>query len=188
MSRRNLPHWRADRAIYWVTFRLADSLPQTKLNQLKAEKEAWLIRNPAPWTTEQQLDRHARFNARIEEWLDAGYGSCALANSAVRAVVRDCLVRFDGDRLQLHAGVIMPNHVHALIEPRGEARLSYILKGIKGASAYLANRVRNTRGTFWMDESYDRIVRDVEEYVRLCRYIADNPRKARLPADHFWLR
>ncbi|HMP90048.1 MAG TPA: hypothetical protein PJ991_07595 [Kiritimatiellia bacterium] len=33
-SRRNLPHWNCDDVIYWVTFRLADSLPAKVLEQL----------------------------------------------------------------------------------------------------------------------------------------------------------
>src|SRR5690606_21160876 len=46
---RNLPHWRRDGAIYWITFRLADALPQSKLVQLRAEKEIWIADNPEPW-------------------------------------------------------------------------------------------------------------------------------------------
>ena len=103
--------------MYWVTFRLADSLPKAKLTQLRAEKEAWLRANPQPWTIDQQRDRQARFGERVQDWLDAGYGSCALARPRIRDVVRECLIRFDGDRLRLHAAVIMPNHVHAWIEP-----------------------------------------------------------------------
>lgn len=56
VTRRNLPHWRREGAVYWVTFRLADSLPQNKLAQLRIEKKAWLQENPEPWTIEQQHD------------------------------------------------------------------------------------------------------------------------------------
>jgi putative transposase len=38
---RHLPHWRQDGATYFVTFRLADSLPQTKLDELAALKLEW---------------------------------------------------------------------------------------------------------------------------------------------------
>jgi hypothetical protein len=43
---RHLPHWRQDGATYFVTFRLADSLPQSKLDELAALKEAWQRRHP----------------------------------------------------------------------------------------------------------------------------------------------
>ena len=42
----NLPHWRQDNTTYFVTFRLADSLPRERLEQLQAEKEQWLKAPP----------------------------------------------------------------------------------------------------------------------------------------------
>ncbi len=44
----NLPHWRQDGTTYFVTFRLADSLPKTKLRQWTLERNEWLERNPKP--------------------------------------------------------------------------------------------------------------------------------------------
>ena len=38
---RHLPHWRQDGATYFVTFRLADSLPQSKLDELATLKKEW---------------------------------------------------------------------------------------------------------------------------------------------------
>ena len=252
VTRRNLPHWRRDGSIYWVTFRLADSLPQTKLIQLRAERDAWLAQNPEPWSLDQQHDHEALFGERVQQWLDAGYGSCVLARSDIRGEVRECLTRFEGDRLHLHAAVIMPNHVHALIEPvetsetgrdgtsiqatgipagelgaepqtgmsvsrdtgipagglgsepqtgmsvsRGTGilaggslppdALARLLKGIKGASARAANRLLGLTGTFWMDESYDRIVRNREEYHHFLQYIRANPAKADLSHEQYWL-
>jgi REP element-mobilizing transposase RayT len=156
-----------------------------------------------------------------------------LARSEVRACVREGLLRFDGQRLRVHAAVIMPNHVHALLEPlpfsvrdtgipacASDAKLtsnpqagmpvppasqpnpqagmpvsppqqtyalSDLLHGIKGASARAANRLLGRTGAFWMDESYDRIVRDQAEYVHFTRYLRANPTKTRLAADQFWL-
>src|SRR5262249_62338873 len=43
---RHLPHWRQDGATYFVTFRLADSLPQSKLDELALLKEAWERQHP----------------------------------------------------------------------------------------------------------------------------------------------
>lgn len=55
------------------------------------------------------------------------------------AVLHHCL-RDNGARYQLHAGVVMPEHVHLLLTPLQDAKgwpygLPSILKLIKGASA-----------------------------------------------------
>ena len=187
MRSRNLPHWTRCGAIYWITFRLADSLPKEKLKQLKAEREQWELQSPEPWDAAQESDYRKRFSVRVQDWLDAGYGSCALREAAIRQKVCDCLLRFDGDRLKLHAAVVMPNHVHAMIEPLKANALSTLLKGIKGASARLVNQALGQSGAFWMDESYDRIVRNEKEYDYFMRYMRGNPVKARLGDDAYWL-
>ena len=187
MRSRNLPHWTRCGAIYWITFRLADSLPKEKLKQLKAEREQWESQSPEPWDAAQESDYRKRFSVRVQDWLDAGYGSCALREAAIRQKVCDCLLRFDGDRLKLHAAVVMPNHVHAMIEPLKANALSTLLKGIKGASARLVNQALGQSGAFWMDESYDRIVRNEKEYDYFMRYMRGNPAKARLGDDAYWL-
>ena len=187
MSRRRLPHWTMEGAIYWITFRLADAIPRAMVNQLRQEREEWEQRNPKPWSPEQWQTWDDRFGERLEEWLNAGYGSRALAQPEIRQVVIDALLRFDGDRHRLHGAVIMPTHVHLLIEPLPGHSLSGLMRGIKGASARAANQIRGARGTFWLEESYDRIVRSEAEYLRFQQYIADNPIKAGLDDNEYWL-
>ena len=185
---RNLPHWTRQGSVYWITFRLADSLPQEKLNAWRAERETWLNQHPLPLSDNDAKEYGERFDERLQSWLDAGHGSCTLMRPDVRQVVRDCLLRFNGQRLRLHAAVIMPNHVHLLLEPLAGNQLSELLKGIKGASARLANKILGNTGTpFWMDESYDHIVRSQRQYAHFFRYIANNPAKSNLSAGQFWL-
>ena len=64
---------------------------------------------------EPQQQRYKR--QKIERWLDAGLGCCALAHPGMAAVMRDTLIYQNGRRYHLLAWCIMPNHVHALIEP-----------------------------------------------------------------------
>lgn len=187
IKHRNLPHWTRDGAIYWVTFRMADSLPQKRVEQLRIEKEQWEGQHPKPWNDELQAEYLNRFSSRVEQWLDAGYGSCVLRGFEARQRVQQCLLRFDGERHKLHAAVIMPNHVHALIEPIATTTLSEILKGLKGASARAVNQCIGVSGSFWMDESYDRIVRDANEYAHFQNYIIENPAKAGLAEGEYWL-
>lgn len=187
VSRRNLPHWHCEGAIYWVTFRLADSLPQKELDRLAEEKESWVRSHPKPWDDEQWREYNTQFGDRVDAWLDAGHGSCFLRRTDAQDFVKDCLLKFDGDRVHIHAAVIMPNHVHVLMEPLGANLLSKLLKGIKGASARFVNQRLARSGSFWMDESYDHIVRSEKEYQHFIRYIRENPVKAGLLVRQYWL-
>ena len=89
---------------------------------------------------------------------------------------------------ELHAYVVMANHVHLLITPRVElARLTHSLKRF---TAREANRILGLAGkNFWQDESYDRLVRDSDEFERIQRYIEYNPVRAglvTLPEEYPW--
>ncbi len=188
-TRRHLPHWKKDGAIYWITFRMADSLPQEKLKSWKAEREVWCRNHPQPWDDTTWKEYDERFGDKLEQWLDAGMGSRALARPEIREVVKNCLLRFDGERLIVHSAVIMPNHVHALIEPLEGHDLSKLLQGIKGTSAREANKLLGATGsTFWLDESYDHIVRSEAQYRHFLRYITENPVKAHLRDHEYWLK
>ena len=68
--------------------------------------------------------------------------------------------------------MVMPNHVHMLIEIRGsEISLSSVINSFKG---------RVTRGAkrrIWQRSFHDHIVRDTEDYWRIWEYIDGNPGK-----------
>ena len=128
---RNLPHWQRDdtSAIYWITFRLADSLPQEELEKLNRIRDQFLAEHPKPWDHPTRILYHQTFSERIDGWLDAGHGSCILAQAEPRRHVIEALLRFDGERHDFIAGVIMPNHVHLLLRLRMGTGLSALLKG-----------------------------------------------------------
>jgi len=93
-----------------------------------------------------------------------------IAQIAVDAI-HDGAARFA--RYELHAFVVMPNHVHLLVTPRlPNAAWLGPLKGFTGA---MANRVLHRKGPFWQDESYDHLVRSREEFRKIQAYIEDNP-------------
>ncbi len=93
-----------------------------------------------------------------------------------------------GDGYQLHDWVIMPNHVHVLFTPLVEPPM--ILQGWKGGTARAANLLLGRTGRrFWQEESYDRLVRDAEEFEAIRGYIRMNPVRAGLagaPEDYQW--
>ncbi|WP_309396968.1 hypothetical protein [Cerasicoccus maritimus] len=116
-SQRALPHWRQTGVIYFVTFRLGDSIPADKLRTWREERDLWLAQNGQPTTEQAQADYDARFSMRLETWLDSGMGSCLLHEKRAIETVASALNHFDKDRYLLDHWVIMPNHVHLLAMP-----------------------------------------------------------------------
>ena len=182
-SRGYLPHRNAQHLIQSVTYRLADSLPQTKLKRLREEMERL-----------SEKERKLESRKRIEEWLDAGMGCCALRHPEVARYVQDSFLHFHGERYHLHAWCIMPNHVHILVEPLTD--LATIVQGWKSYTARWALR-QNHRlqlqiphpNRFWMREYWDRYIRDSTHYHKTVDYIHHNPVSAglcRSPEDWLW--
>ncbi len=130
-----LPHRQQDGITYFVTFRLADSLPQNLLDQWRSERAMWLKFHPEPWSVKVEAEYHRQFSVRLEDWLDDGHGSCLLRAATMRKCVESVLRRFDGARYQHHAWVIMPNHVHMLVSLAAGEDLGELLKAWKGASS-----------------------------------------------------
>jgi REP element-mobilizing transposase RayT len=90
-------------------------------------------------------------------------------------------------RYDLHSFAVMSNHVHLLVTSK--TPLAVWLRSLKGFTGHRALRMLNIPGPFWQDESYDRLVRNDEEFSRILRYIEWNPVKAglvSLPEDFPW--
>jgi REP element-mobilizing transposase RayT len=177
---RNLPHWRQQGATYFVTFRLADSIPSDYLEFLLRLRTDWLARNPPP-QSKPALDHLGRMLfERIEYWLDQGMGSCLLQQDQISQIVHDSLQHFHGIRYELGASVIMSNHVHCILCPlqTSEIELEVMLGSCKEFTAKKINRILEQSGTVWQQESYDRIIRDAKHLWRCLQYIGKNPLKA----------
>ena len=190
--RRNLPHWRQDGATYFVTFRLGDSLPQGVVRAWEHEKKCWLgargIRcdgERGKWRTKfeelpekDQRQFYKYFNRKFHAALDKCHGACYLSDPRCRQAVRERLA--ENDRVTYHLGdyILMPNHEHLLITSSAGQELEAIMKSIKGASARYCNLALVRRGTFWQADSYDHIVRTMDELAAFREYISANPEKA----------
>ena len=101
----DLPHRNKKGLIQFITYRLADSLPQEILKQIKRE----VLNLEKNW-------RNVEKRRKYQYWLDKGQGSCALANRQMAQKVMDALLYHDEDKYNLLAWTIMPNHVHVLIQ------------------------------------------------------------------------
>jgi len=188
-SRGRLPHWEADHAIYFVTFRLADSLPRSFLRAYELERRnviaTALAAGRAFSASEEKLLKKL-FNEKIESKLDAVAGRCYLAKPAVADAVAEALRHFDSVRYRLYAWSVMPNHVHVLIRLLGDRKLPGVLHSWKSYSAKRANLLLGLSGEFWQREYYDHLVRSEEEFYRIVGYILRNPEKAGL-RDWRWV-
>lgn len=103
-------------------------------------------------------------------------GPLWLKDPRIAALVVKAIRIGESDKLfyELCAWVVMPNHVHLLIQPKAD--LPVITRWLKGSTARGANQLLERTGqAFWQDESYDHWARDAKEFVRICRYIEDNP-------------
>lgn len=180
-----LPHWNQSGASYFITFRLADSVPVNLRERWNRERDTWLSLHPKPWTLKEEEEYHQQFSARMDRWLDAGYGACIFKDPACRQRLEKVLRCYDGDRYVHHAWVAMPNHAHILTSLKEGALIEDFVKPWKGTSARNINRHLGRKGTLWQEDYFDRLIRDGNHFARCVRYIANNPAKARLRSGEY---
>ncbi len=191
---RNLPHWLQRGATYFVTFRLADSIPRALLEQWIHERTQWL---KARGITDQ-MERRERENEygkvdlkqrrnferqnhrRLLIELDQCHGCCLFKNAEARHILQAALLHYD--RKYYYSGdfVIMPNHVHWIIQPLGEYKLWKSMQSIKRFVSTQLRPLKPHEGRLWQNETYDHLIRNYTELTRIRKYIADNPMKANL--------
>jgi type I restriction enzyme R subunit len=144
--RRRLPHLRLEGATYFVTFRLADSIPEAVAQRWHDEREQWLrARNidpawrendPSRWSKAYSSIARAERDAFEREQqhkffveLDRCHGNCLLGKT--HRIVAGALEFFHGQRVWTGDFVVMPNHVHVIVQPFPGVKLeewSYSIK------------------------------------------------------------
>jgi putative transposase len=160
--RRSLPHWQPEDKDLFVTWRLEGTLPPNR----RVAPES-LTAGQAFATVDRLLDK-------------ASYGPSWLRKPEIAHAVVVALHHHQ-DKLRhynMHAYVVMPNHVHLLITPL--VAPPTIMQSLKGFSARDANLMLDRTGLpFWQRESYDHWLRE-GEFERIREYIERNPVKAGL--------
>ena len=188
-ERGRLPHWKKEDGIYFVTFRLADSIPKHVLDSIKAEKESTLkvlenLNRKLSISEEKKIE--ALFSEKIQEYLDNGHGACILKRAEIAEIAADSIKHFNGQRYDILAWCVMPNHVHVVFRAKNRNKLEYIVHSWKSFTAHEINKVLGTEGEVWQREYYDHLVRDEEDLDRVIDYVLDNPIKANL-TDWKWV-
>ena len=172
-SRGHLPHLDQPDIIQSITFRLADSVPSDVIAAWKSE----LALKGREATSDP---RCAELRERIERYAGQGHGACWLREERIAGQVEDALLHFDGVRYRLLSWVIMPNHVHALIETTPSFPLEAVVHSWKSFTAKQVNKVLGRSGHVWEEDYFDRYIRDENHLSTVVDYIEQNPVKAGL--------
>ena len=171
-SKRHLPHlYEIGRPVF-VTWRLYDSLP------------------PSRTFTKEAMTSGEAFAAMDRLLDEARSGAFYLRQPAIADMIVESIqyMAVTLKHYELHAFAVMPNHVHLLITP--STPLPGIMKSLKGYTAKRANEILGLTGQpFWQEESYDHLVRNGHECIRIQNYIEANPVRAGLvleASDYRW--
>jgi len=194
---RDLPHFQPAKATFFITFRLAGSLPKEVIVKLKSVYEHKLKRlnKTAPNNTllERKYALTKSYWGIFDTILDTtDFGAHWLKDIEISKIVADKIHAFDKKRYHLIAYCIMTNHVHLLIDTDGfhfkidknslgktsNYPLADTMRLLKGSTGRQCNIVLGRTGSFWQKESYDHCVRNTEELQKIIKYILHNPVKA----------
>lgn len=185
--RRNLPHIQPLNVAFFVTFRLAGSLPARIIAQMRTTREV-LERTLGLNSENAHLrSRHfaRRYFAMLEAALDkAKEGPTWLSERRIACIVAEALHYRDDKLYRLDAFSIMPNHVHTVFVPLTKdnipVSLSSIMHSLKRNTSKQANRLLQRSGAFWEHETFDHYIRNRAEGLRIVEYVLNNPVKAGL--------
>ncbi len=191
--KRKLPHWQIPGAEYFITFRLAGSLPihVVKSLQLLRREHQKLINDKSENNLDLEKKIESKFFKKYEKLLDnCSSGPKWLEKPIVAEIIKESIHYRDGQKYDLYAYCIMSNHVHMVFqhsenEPIEKHKQSLppitkILQNLKSYTGLQANRVLDREGAFWHEESYDHLIRNNSELENIIRYTINNPVKAKL--------
>ena len=142
-----LPHCDKPGLIQFVTYRLWDSLPASRRGEwehLLAITErsdaprsvsidgapsagAWSIALHEPTKAEARVQAAREQRQKLEEYLDRSHGECFLRDPQVATLTEKAMRFHHGQRFELLAWVVMPNHVHTLLKVGNTTPLSKII-------------------------------------------------------------
>ena len=175
--RRNLPHLYYTEGIYFVTYRLYDSIHSNELAKLQ-------LSNKQLTDAEQK-----KLFKKYDELLDKPHNDIKyLTKKEVAEICKNSILHFDGKDIEVICFCIMPNHIHLVFEIINKNKMvGDIMASIKKFSARKANKALKRIGKFWQAESFDRLVRDEKELYNIIKYVLLNPVNAGLVEDHkYW--
>jgi putative transposase len=151
----------------------------------------------------QTLERKYEYRRMLPHYQKAGrilfitfckWNRIAFTPEGKDAILYHCL-HDKNKRCELHAAVVMPDHVHLLLTPLRDEKgwpysLPTILKLLKGTLARSVNKLQGSNGPVWQEESFDHVLRSQESFEQKLEYLRQNPVRrglAKKPEDYRWL-
>jgi putative transposase len=206
MRKRNLPHWFQPGVAVFITFRTKDSLPRDVMMRMRRELEVWLRSKNFPIVLAESIfcgkradhqrlldalqakDRQEfrkRAGRLIQDSLDQCHGACVLQQPRLARMLEEIILYDNGKKFDLESFVIMPNHVHAIVQFRKGFDFDVVGQSWMRYSARKINKEIRSSGYFWQPEPFDHLIRSPEQFSYLQRYIAENPNKAKLQPHQY---
>jgi REP element-mobilizing transposase RayT len=158
-----LPHRDSAGLTQFITYHLADAFPAELLGE---------------WGALLKLEDERERRKELEGYLDRGRGECWLRRADIAEVCENAFRYFHGERYELKAWCLMPNHVHVLALVTSVPMANFV-NSWKGYTGRRCNEILRRKGSsFWADDYWDTYMRDSEQECRSVRYIENNPVKA----------
>ena len=183
---RKLPHWQPPEETFFLTYRLAGSIPQAIIEQLRHDYlKAKLDPDNQTLDKREEVRRNhfLAFENELDNNLNEPYW---LKDDRIATITMESLFFNDSKLYTLLASCIMSNHVHIMIRLLPAAPpLSVVMQNHKKFTAVQSNRVLQRSGPFWAEESFDTIIKDNSHFYNTVFYIIQNPVKAGLVTDWY---
>jgi putative transposase len=183
--KKNLPHILPESGVFFVTFRMHNSLPLDLLVKLKSEykNEIYLTKQSiknSKILKSRLYDLYDDYFRDFDALLDQYAGEFNLTeNQNIGNILKDAIFYLNKKEYKLICFTVMPNHVHLIIY-RLKKPLFKIMQVLKGYTSREINKILNRKGKFWHTESYDNVIKNRNELVIKIKYVLNNPVKAGL--------
>ncbi len=163
---KNLPHIHIWKCTQFITIRLNDSLPQSKLKEMQLRLDS--LSDEPDFVKEKTY---------LKERIKKGRGVCLLKNWQCAGAVKYILEKEQQSGYRLLSWVIMPNHIHVLVKMGRNLLLPEMIRKWKIGTTFKINKILNRKGSVWQRDYYDTYIRSEAHFFYTMEYIRKNARE-----------
>ncbi|PWE00697.1 transposase [Marinilabilia rubra] len=196
--RHRLPHFHSPGQTYFITWCLQSATPRHALGKYTFELESLQKKMELAKKGISHIDKiqllkeeyrimRKKYMKALHDFLDDDkYPEVDLSKPENSRIISNSLLYWENEKLRNLAILVMPNHVHWVVEAFDKDRfgelvyLQDVLYSIKRFSAARINRQENRSGRLWQKESFDTTIRDEDHLQKSIIYTLNNPLKAGL--------